>query len=354
MLLFDEHVWHPHPLVAFFFVPCWLLLLLLALMWQFCLNGDACRSDRATASLALVEAVATSLFANNNAAGIDATKRKCKQPKQRKPLHVRSAVEPLISFFTPFGVLKDPLQPLGADTGITPSFSFIRIPCLYQRKPSSAPPVTQKRSSRVTDGETGRRCRRWGRCRGEQKAVGLADLRRGSRWYPGQVSRLANEKTWRRCPACYLCSSRFPTEHQQHEILVVFLHTFISASIHRPVLGSNFPTWQNTHHGCSVLAFHLSVIWNHNIQHSSWQNNTVTWLTQHIGNAQEWGGIWPPSLQTPSYASVSAAQRKRRAAQPPEEEMTWWQKCYNVAPVKTMPTLKRGVVLCWVGTMFFM
>lgn len=216
------------------------------------------------------------------------------------------------------------------------------------------PPVTQKRSSRVTDGETGRRCRRWGRCRGEQKAVGLADLRRGSRWYPGQVSRLANEKTWRRCPACYLCSSRFPTEHQQHEVLVVFLHTFISASIHRPVLGSNFPTWQNTHHGCSVLAFHLSVIWNHNIQHSSWQNNTVTWLTQHIGNAQEWGGIWPPSLQTPSYASVSAAQRKRRAAQPPEGEMTWWQKRYNVAPVKTMPTLKRGVVLCWVGTMFFM
>lgn len=109
-----------------------------------------------------------------------------------------------------------------------------------------------------------------------------------------------------------------------------------------------------TKHSFSLLAFHLSVIWNHNIQHSSWQNNTVTWLTQHIGNAQEWGGIWPPSLQTPSYASVSAAQRKRRAAQPPEEEMTWWQKCYNVAPVKTMPTLKRGVVLCWVGTMFFM
>lgn len=171
VLLFDEHVWHPHPLVAFFFVPCWLLLLLLALMWQFCLNGDACRSDRATASLALVEAVATSLFANNNAAGIDATKRKCKQPKQRKPLHVRSAVEPLISFFTPFGVLKDPLQPLGADTGITPSFSFIRIPCLYQRKPSSAPPG---------DPETKQSCDRW-RNRPEVPALGTVQGRTESR-----------------------------------------------------------------------------------------------------------------------------------------------------------------------------
>lgn len=167
-----------------------------------------------TSNSILSTAVATSLFANNNAAGIDATKRKCKQPKQRKPLHVRSAVEPLISFFPQLGSLKIHYsrweRTLELHRALVSSASLV---CIRGNHPS-APPVTQKRSSCVTDGETGRRSRRWGRCRGEQKAVGLADVRRGSRWNPGQVSRLANDKTWRRCPACYLCVSRFPTVHQ--------------------------------------------------------------------------------------------------------------------------------------------
>lgn len=82
------------------------------------------------------------------------------------------------------------------------------------------------------------------------------------------------------------------------------------------------------------------------------KNNTVTWLTQHIGNAQEWGGIWPPSLQTPIHIRICRSEEAMCSA------ATWGrddtQTCYNVAPVETMPTLKRGVVLCWVGTMFFM
>lgn len=111
--------------------------------------------------------------------------------------------------------------------------------------------------------------------------------------------------------------------------------------------GTNFPPWQNTHQG---RMYFIPVRFGATTDNTVAIHNTVTWLTQHIGNAQELGGIWPPSLHTPTHPYLPL----RGSRQKPEGEMTWWQTCYNVAPVKTVPTLKRGVVLCWVGAIFLM